>query len=129
MPNSGMPRRDAGHRQRERDLVAVDVGGLVPLAGIDAETGRMDVGAGAGEHDAVDHVEQRTDVGDIRRAREHQRQAAGDLGHGAQVPLADHLHLESIFDALGVPDHADDRLFHLLVPTSSQGKDPANDAP
>ncbi len=83
------------------------------FAGIDVEAGRMDIGAGTGEHDAVDGIEKRTDIGDVGRAREHHRQATGHLGHGAQVSLTDHLDLKTIFDAMGVPDHADDRLFHL----------------
>jgi hypothetical protein len=110
---SGCSAGHASDRERQRHLVAVDVVGLVPLARIDIETGRMDVGAGAGEHDPVDHIEQRADIGDVGRSRKHHRQAAGNLGHSAQIALADHLDLKSIFDAMGVPDHADDRLSHL----------------
>ena len=40
-------------------------------------------------------------------AGEHQRQRAGDVGDRAQVALADHLGLETVFDAMGVPDHTD----------------------
>ena len=49
---------DAGFRQRQRDVVAVDVVGLVPLMRFGLEAGRMDIGAGARQHHAVDHIEQ-----------------------------------------------------------------------
>ena len=50
--------RDAGFRQRQRQLVALDVVGLVPGIRLGAEAGRMHIGARAGQHDAVDRVEQ-----------------------------------------------------------------------
>ena len=49
---------DAGLRQRQRDVVAVDIVGLVPLMRLGLEAGRMNIGAGAGQHHAVDDVEQ-----------------------------------------------------------------------
>ena len=82
---------DAGFRQRQRDVVAVDVVGLVPLVRLGLETGRMHIGAGARQHDAVDGVEQRADIGDLGRSGKHQRQRAGNVGDGAKIALADHL--------------------------------------
>ena len=34
---------------------------------------------------------------------------AGHLGHRAKIALADHLHRKSIFDAMRIANHADDR--------------------
>ena len=82
---------DAGLRQRQRDVVAMDVVGLVLRVRLGLEAGRMHIGARAGQQDAVDGVEQRADVGDLGRAGKHQRQGAGDVGDRAQVALADHL--------------------------------------
>ena len=56
---------DAGLDQRQRHRVALLVVGLVRGTGLDAEIGRMDVGAAAGEQDAVDRAQQRIDVGDV----------------------------------------------------------------
>jgi hypothetical protein len=67
----------------------------------------MNIGARACQHHPIDHVEQGADVGDFRRAREHQRQRAANLHHGAKVALSDHLCRETIFEAMGVSDHAD----------------------
>ena len=33
--------------------------------------------------------------------------APAHVGHRAQIALSDHLRLETIFDAMGVPDHTD----------------------
>jgi hypothetical protein len=101
---------DAGLRQRKRNLVALDVIGLVLGMRLGLEAGRMNIGARARQHDAVDHVEQSADIGNLRTASKHQRQGASHLGHGAHIALADHLHVEAAFDAVGVSDHADDRL-------------------
>ena len=106
--------RDAGLDQRQRQSVAVHVVGFVPGMRFGAETRRVDIGARAGKHDAVDRVQQRPHVGDVGRARKHQRQRAGDLGHRAKVPLADHLGRKSIFDAIGIADHTDYRPPHRL---------------
>jgi hypothetical protein len=57
--------------------------------------------------DAVDGVKQGTDIGDLGRTRKHQRQCTRYVGNGAKVALSDHLCLETIFDAMGVPDHTD----------------------
>ncbi|MGY4337915.1 hypothetical protein ACVWW3_002821 [Bradyrhizobium sp. LM2.9] len=115
-PANAEQRDAAGHTgdgQRQRHLITVNVVGLVPFTRIDIEAGRMDVSPGAGEHDPVDHIEQRAEIGDVGCSRKHHRQAAGNLGHRTQIAFADHLDLKSIFDAMGVPDHADDRLSHL----------------
>jgi hypothetical protein len=82
---------DAGVHQRERQLVAVAVVGLVARMRFEAETRGMDIGTSAGEQDAVDGIEQGIDIGDTRRAGKHQRQRARDLGDRAQVALSDHL--------------------------------------
>ena len=105
---------DTGFRQRQRQIVTLDVVGFVPGIRFSAETGRVHIGAGAGQHHAVDRIEQSADIGDIGAAREHQRQRARNLGHGAEISLSDHLGRKSIFDAVGVSDHADHRPSHRL---------------
>ncbi len=103
---------DAGLRQRQSDIVARVVIGLMPWIGLGAEAGRMDVGARAGQHDAIDHVQQRADVGNVRRAGKHQRQRTRDVGHRTKIALADHLGLEPVFNAVRIADHADHRSSH-----------------
>ena len=76
-----------------------------------AEMARMDVGARAGEQDAVDGIEQRADIGDLRRAGKHQRQRARGLGDRAQIALADPLRGEFALDGMGAADDADDGFF------------------
>jgi len=100
------PARDAGLRQRQCNVVAVDVVGLMSGARFDVEARRMDIGPGPGQDDAVDHVEQGTNLGDFGAAGEHQGHGTRDLGNRAQVALSDHLDRETIFDAMGVSDHA-----------------------
>ena len=70
---------DADLDQRQRQGVAGLVVGLMRGMRLGPEAGRVHVGAGARQQDAVDHLEQRVDIRDFRRAREHQRQRAGDL--------------------------------------------------
>ena len=61
--------RDAGLDQRQRERVARLVIRLVARIGLRApKCARMHIGAGAGEQHAVDGVEQRVDIGDLRRA-------------------------------------------------------------
>ena len=110
---------DAGFRQRQRDVVAMDIVGLVPLMRLGLEARRMNIGAGAGQHHAVDRVEQGADIGDFGRTRKHQRQRARDVGHGAKVALSDHLCRETIFDAMGVSDHTDHGPSHRKILLSS----------
>ena len=105
---------DTGFGQRQRQVVALDIVRLVLGVRLGAEAGRMHIGARAGQHHAVDHVQQRADIGDFRRCGEHQRQRAGDVGDGAKVAFSDHLHGEAIFDAMRVSDHADHRSSHRL---------------
>ena len=83
--------RDAGLDQLERQRVAARVIGLVARVFVLAEMARMHIGARAGEQDAVDGVEQRADIGDLRRAGKDQRQRARGLGDRAQIALADPL--------------------------------------
>ena len=109
---------DAGLGQRQRQVVARDIVRLVLRVRFGAEAGRMHIGAGAGQHHAVDHVQQRADIGDLGRRGKHQRQRAGDVGHGAKVALPDHLHGEAVFDAMRVSDHADHRSSHRIASCS-----------
>jgi hypothetical protein len=76
---------------------------------------RVNVGAGAGQDHAVDHIQQRAEVGDFGAAGEHQRQRAGDFSHRAKVALAGHLRRKPVLDAIGVGDHPDDRPPHCLA--------------
>ena len=46
--------------------------------------------------------QQRADIRDVRRAREHQRQRPGNLGHRAQVSLADAVNIEAVFDPMRI---------------------------
>ena len=57
--------RDAGLRQRQRQTVALQVVGLVPGVRLGAEMRRVNIGAGAGQHHAVDRIQQRADIGDF----------------------------------------------------------------
>ena len=98
---------DAGLRQRQRDVVAVDVVGLVPLMRLGLEARRVNIGPRPGQNHPVDDVEQRGDVGNLGRAREHQRQRPRHVGDRAQIALSDHLRLKPVFDAMGVRDHPD----------------------
>jgi hypothetical protein len=63
--------RHAGLDQGQRQRIAVLVIGLVLGMRVGAEAGRVDVGAGARQHDAIDHLEQRADIRDLDRAGEH----------------------------------------------------------
>ena len=116
---------DAGLDQRQRHGVAIVVVGLVPGIGLDAEAGRMDVGARAGQQDAVDRAQQGVDVGDVRRAGEHQGQGAGNLGDRPHVALPHDLHVVPVVDHLGIADNADHRFrlashsFSPKVPTAN----------
>jgi hypothetical protein len=92
----------------------MDVVGLVLLAGVDVEARRMDVGARAGQHNAVDHVKQRTDVGDFGDGGKHHRDGAGDFRYRTQVALADRLDREAIFNAMRIADDTDDRPSHMV---------------
>ena len=98
---------DAGLRQRQRDVVAVDVVGLVPLMRLGLEARRVNIGPRPRQNHPVDDVEQRADVGNLGRACKHQRQRPRHVGDRAQIALSDHLRLETIFDAMGVRDHPD----------------------
>src|SRR5580700_2113741 len=75
---------DAGLDQLKRDGVAILIVGLIGCILFLAEVTRMHVGAGAGEQNAVDRIEQRADVGNLRRAGKDQRQGARGLGHRPQ---------------------------------------------
>ena len=111
--------RNAGLDQLERDGVATSVVRLVRRMLVAAEMARMDVGAGAGEQNAVDGIEQRADIGDLRRAGKHQRQRPCGVGDRAQIALADPLRGEFALDGMGAADDADDGAFrsHFRVST------------
>ncbi len=102
---------DADLDQRQGQRVARLVIRLVARIGILAEAARMHIGAAAGEQNAVDGVEQRADIGDLRRAGKDQRQRACDVRHRAQVALADALRGELALDQMRAADDADDRTF------------------
>ena len=76
---------DAGLDQRQRHGIASLVVGFVLGMRLGAEAGRMNVCARARQQHAVDHLQQRADIGDVRRAGKHQRQRAGDFRHRAKV--------------------------------------------
>ena len=85
------------------------------------EAARVDVGACARQHDAVDGVQQGADLGDVRTASKHQGQRTGDLGDRPQVSLADHLHGKPVLDTVRIPDHPDHWPSHRLAPHFSRG--------
>ena len=89
---------DAGLDQRQRQRITIVVVGLVPGMRFKPEAGGVYVRARAGEQDAVDRVEQRADIGDVRLSGEHQRQRIGDLGDRAQIALAHRLRGKAILD-------------------------------
>ncbi len=99
--------RHARLRQRQGHGVAMLVVGLMPGVRLGLETGRMDVGAGARQQHAVDHIQQRADIGDIRRARKHQRQGTCNVRNRAKIPFPCCLNGESAFDAMRVGNHTD----------------------
>jgi hypothetical protein len=70
----------------------------------------MNIGPRTRQHDAVDHIEQGRDVGDVRATRKHQGQGAGHFSDGAKVSFANRLDLKTTFDAMGIPDHTNNRL-------------------
>jgi len=93
----------------------MDVIRLVLLVRLGLEAGRMDIGASARPYDAVDGVGQRGELGGLRRSRKHQRQRTRHVGDSAKVAFSDHLGCETIFDAMGIPDHTDHGPSHLLI--------------
>ena len=125
MPNSGTPRSTqaliSDSAMASRSLVV----GFVPGIGLDAEAGRMDVGARARQQDAVDRAQQGVDIGDVRRAGEHQGQGAGNLGDRPHVALSHDLHVVPVVDDLGIADNADHRFrlaCHSLSPKVPTGQ-------
>ena len=79
-----------------------------------AEMGGMDIGAGPGQHHAVDHVQQCPDIGNLGGGGEHQWQRARHVSHRAKIAFSDHLHGKAVLDAMRVADHADYRSPHRL---------------
>jgi hypothetical protein len=108
------PAREAGRDERQCDRIAVLIIRLVTGMGLLLEPGRMDVGAGTREQDAIDDGEEIADVGHGRRSREHQRKSPGDLGHGPEVVLTDELGGEAVFHVEEIADHPNHRPCHGL---------------
>ena len=52
---------------------------------------RANIGAGAGQHHAVDRIQQRADVREVWRTGGHQRQRTRHFGHRAKISLTDQL--------------------------------------
>ena len=69
MPNSGTPRATQASDQRQRQHRRAGCRRVRAGMRLGAEAGRVDIGAGAGQHHAVDRVEQRADIGDLGRSR------------------------------------------------------------
>jgi hypothetical protein len=67
----------------------------------------MNVGAPARQHDAVYDVEQRCNIRDLGRPREHHGQGIGDIRHSAKVPFPDPLYGGVIARGISGPDHTD----------------------
>ena len=99
--------RDAGFRQRQRDVVAMDVVGLVPLMRLGLEAGRMNIGAGAGQHDAVDHVEQGAESVISGEPANISGNAPDTSATARRLRSPTICVCETIFDAMGVSDHTD----------------------
>jgi hypothetical protein len=60
----------------------------------DAEPAGMNIGATARQQHTVDHLEQRIDLRDFRRAGKHHGQCAGDVRHRAQTVFSDKVRRE-----------------------------------
>ncbi len=111
----GYAASDASFRQRQRQVVTMEVEGFMPRIRLGANARRVNVGASSGQHYAVDRIQQGPDIGDIGGSGKHQRQRARDFGHRAKVSLSDQLCRKSIFDAIGATDHTDHRPPHRLL--------------
>ena len=103
--------RDAGLDQRQRERIAAVVVRLAARMLFVPEVTGMDVGARAGEQNAVDGIEEDADIGDLRRAGKHQRHGARGLGDRAQIAVRHALRGELAFHQMRAADHADDWLF------------------
>ena len=84
-----------------------------------AETRWMHIGPRAGEQHAVDHIKQRSNVRQPRRAGKHQRQRAGDLCYCPKVAFTDGLRGKPLLDPVRISNHTDHWPVHckVLVPT------------
>ena len=109
---------DASLDQVERERISGFIIGLAARMSVMPEAARMHIGACAGQKNAIDSFEQCPDLGDLRRAGEHQRQRARCAGDRAQIALADPLRRELAFGQMRAADHADDGFLagHLLSP-------------
>ena len=107
MPKIGTPRSTQASISAERHRVAFLVVRFVGGMRLESEARRMDIGACAGEQDTVDRAQQSLDVGDVRRAGEHQRQGAGDVGDRPHVSLPHKLDIVTVVHDAGIADHPD----------------------
>ena len=114
-PEQGYASDNARFRQRQSDVIAMEVIGFMFGMRLGAKACRVDVGAGAGQHNAIHCIKQCADIGDVGRAGEHQWQCARDFGDRPQISLSDHLCRKSIFNAIGVSDHADHGPPHCML--------------
>ena len=105
---------NAGLRYRQRDLVAMEIVGFVLDIGFGVEARGMDIGPRPRQHDAIDRIQERADIGNLGRTRKHQWQSTCDFGQRTEIAFTDHLRRETIFEAMGVADHADHGPFHYL---------------
>jgi hypothetical protein len=81
--------------ERQGGRIAVMVVGLVLRACLAAVMGRMDIGQRAGQHDAREMIERRIELR-LAGGRQHNGGAAGDLGHGAHVFVADRMEHQAV---------------------------------
>ncbi len=93
----------------------MEIVGFVPGVRLGAKACRVNIGAGAGQHHAVDRIQQCADIRKVGGPGKHQRQRARHFGHRAKISLSDQLRRESVFDAIGVPDHTNHRPPHRLL--------------
>ena len=98
---------NAGLDQPKRHRVAILVIRFVGGMRLESKARRMDIGSCAGEENTVDRAQQGFDVGDVRRAREHQRQGAGDFGDRPHVSLPHKLDIVPVVHDAGIADHPD----------------------
>src|SRR6266699_2991629 len=61
----GYAASDASFRQRQRQVVTMEVEGFMPGIRLGAKARRVNVGASSGQHYAVDRIQQGPDIGDI----------------------------------------------------------------
>src|SRR5215831_10174475 len=111
-PQNWHAARDANLDERQGQCVTAFIVWLVSGMGLGAESGRMNVGAGARQQDAVDHLQEGVDVGEFRRACKDEGHRVGGFYHGAKIALSNLLNGKAVLDAMRVGDHADHGFSH-----------------